>query len=174
MSKIRTILVKGNSISIDENNYISLTDMASIEDYYTPGAVQRWFNDSQTLKLLSYWETMYNEDFILEEMVKIQSEITESNLNITPEIYQKRTGGIGVISKSGLYSKIFAHPDIAITFCHFRPVLQVYLMKEFNRLKEEEERNVPNWHISKIMDDVDNFQTLLDATNNISSSEKKP
>lgn len=98
-------------------------------------------------------------------MVNFRLNATENQTIPTPKNYIKETKAIGLISKSGRYGGTFAHKDIALNFCYWlSPEFQVYMIKEFQRLKEEEAQRLSlEWHISKITDNIDEVRQLLDT-----------
>jgi len=142
MSKIRQISVQGKLISIDENDYISLTDIENNEGYQTPElAVNNWLKRPHTLSYLHLWETKYNENFNSKEMKSIEEGVINGSIELTLEDYLKRTDAVGLIIKSDTQSSIFAHSDIFYDYCGWgspHTKLRIYLLKEFQRLKEEE------------------------------------
>jgi len=165
MSKMRTILVQGKSIAIDENDYVSLTDITKhISDKNPDTFINSWLSRFHNLRYLNAWETMHNEEFDVEQMESIILKVSESKLELTLEHYQKQTGAIGIISKLDFHGDVFAHKDIAMSFLYFSPAeFQVYFRMELIKLqKKQEERDATTWKISKIMDDVNNAQKLLD------------
>ena len=172
---MRQISVQGKFISIDENDYISLTDMAKCisENYPPEEMISSWLGKTYALRFLNAWEKMHNEAFDIKEMENILSEATENKFKLSPEKYKNRTAAIGIISRLDCSGDIFAHKEIALEFCCLSlPEFRVYMIKEFQKLKDEESKRLESdrtWHLSKITDLTNNAQTLLD---NLKNSEK--
>ncbi len=145
MSKKETITVQGTAIVVisDKNDdYISLTDMAGYEDELEARVVvSNWMSTRFTLEFLGIWEEMYNPDFNRMEFHTIKN--ADGRLVLTPKRWVERTNAIGIFSKSGRYGGgIFAHKDIAFEFGSWLSAeFKFYLIKEFQRLKEEEQTN---------------------------------
>ena len=165
MAKSKKLLIQGESISINDDNYVSLTDIAKRGDSKPDVLITSWLKKRSTLLFLNEWETLHNENFNVEEMNTFRLATADNLFRPTPKSFVEKTGAISIISKKGRYGGTFAHTDIALNFCYWlSPAFQVYLLKEFQRLKEEEfALNTLQWHISKITDYVDNARILLDS-----------
>ena len=168
--KKRKIEVEGIKISIDvDKDYINLTDIARQSDRDEPRfLIMYWLQNSNTLEFLTAWENLHNPDFLKGgDIPTFRNKYTSNRKALTPQRYIQETGAIGLISKSGRYGGTFAHRDIALNFSYWlSPTFQVYLLQEFQRLKEEEFKRLDSnrtWHISKITDYVDNARVLLDS-----------
>ena len=156
MSRKRTIVVNGKEITLlprpNQEDYISLTDiMKSFDDEF---AIYSWLRNRNTVEFIGVWEELHNPDFKGNEFVRFKSEVGLNTFNLTPKKWIEATNAIGMIVKSGRYSGgTFAHQDIAINFCYWlSPTFQLYLIKEFQRLKEEEaERQSLEWNVRRIM-----------------------
>ena len=156
MSRKRTIVVNGKEITLlprpNQEDYISLTDiMKSFDDEF---AIYSWLRNRNTVEFIGVWEELHNPDFKGNEFVRFKSEVGLNTFNLTPKKWIEATNAIGMIVKSGRYSGgTFAHQDIAINFCYWlSPTFQLYLIKEFQRLKEEEaERQSLDWNVRRIM-----------------------
>ena len=124
-----------------------------------------WMKNQSTLEFLETWEALHNPDFKRDQMVTFRDKYTRNRNSLTPQIWIKETGAIGIISKSGRYGGTWAHSDIALNFCYWlSPAFQVYLIKEFQRLKEEEfNRKNLDWHIERITNLVDETRIWLDT-----------
>jgi hypothetical protein len=121
--------------------------------------------NSNTLLFLEAWEKLHNPGFKVHQMEHFRLRASENRYIATPQNFIEETGAIGIISKSGRYGGTFAHKDIALNFCYWlSPVFQVYLLKEFQRLKEEEfSRKNLEWHLTKITHNIDEVRILLDT-----------
>ena len=166
----KTVNIKGIAISfeeIGEDNFISLNDIAKQSEIRTDELIRSWLKNSSTLQFLQTWEEIYNPNFNSVQMDGIRLKATEKTTNISVKNIIKETAAIGIRAKAGRYGGTFAHQDIALNFAYWlSPPFQVYMIKEFQRLKKSEfERLEANrtWHISKITDYVDNARIMLDS-----------
>ena len=133
--------VDGVSVSIHADGYVSLTDLAKRNSNQEPRyLIQNWLKNANTLQFLEQWEQLSNEHFNRTQMSAFRLLATENRHAITPKKYITQTGAIGIISTAGRYGGTFAHSDIALNFCYWlSPKFQVYLIKEFQRLKAVEQ-----------------------------------
>lgn len=141
MKKSKTINVKGVQISIiDHNNsdFICLTDM--VKGFGDDTMIYSWMRNRNTLEFIGIWEEMNNPDFKSNEFVNFKSQAGLNSFNLTPRKWIEKTNAIGNTSKAGRYGGgTFAHKDIAFEFGSWlSPEFKLYLIKEFQRLKEEE------------------------------------
>ncbi|GHV55613.1 hypothetical protein FACS1894182_00220 [Bacteroidia bacterium] len=167
MSKKETITVQGTEIAVitsKEDDYISLTDMAGYKDEMEARVVvSNWMSTRFTLEFLGLWEQMYNPDFNRMEFHTIKN--TDGRLVLTPKRWVERTNAIGIFSKSGRYGGgIFAHRDIAFEFGSWLSAeFKFYLIKEFQRLKESEERSKSlEWNLQRTLSKI-NYRIHTDA-----------
>ena len=145
MTKRKTIIVQGKEITLfpkpSTEDYISLTDIAnSLSDSV---AIYSWLRNRNTVEFIGTWEELNNPNFKGNEFVTFTKQAGLNNFNLTPKKWIEATNAIGIISKAGRGGGTYAHPDIAINFCYWlSPVFQLYLIKEFQRLKtlEAEQR----------------------------------
>jgi KilA-N domain len=165
---MKKIEVHGLEIQIEkikDEDYISLTDIAKESEKRAAVLISSWMKNSNTLLFLNAWEKLHNPDFKVHQMEYFRLQAAENRYIATPQNYIQETGAIGLISKSGRYGGTFAHKDIALNFCYWlSPVFQVYLLKEFQKLKEEEfSRKNLEWHLTKITHNIDEVRNLLDT-----------
>ena len=166
MAKSKTINVKGIEISILQTNktdYISLTDM--VKGFGDDTMIYSWMRNRNTLELLGIWEEMYNPDFKGNEFVTFKTQAGLNNFNLTPKKWIDATNAIGIISKAGRYGGgTFAHRDIAFEFGSWlSPEFKLYLIKEFQRLKEDEnDRLKLDWNLQRTLAKV-NYHIHTDA-----------
>jgi len=134
------LTVQGIEITIDEGKYISLTDIAKSSSKRQPNQIIRsWLRNRATISYLETWEEVHNPNFKSGQMATFRKNAGDNRSIITAQNYVQQTEAIGINSKAGRYGGTYAHPDIAINFCYWlSPQFQVYLIKEFQRLKEEE------------------------------------
>lgn len=151
---------------IEENDFISLTDIAKQNDEDEPRfAIRNWMTQQNTLRYLGVWEEMHNPNFKRAEFRTFKQDFFDKPFSITPERWIKNTNAIGIFSRRGRGGGTFAHKDIAINFCYYlNPEFQVYFIKAFQELmKREFDRNSLHWHVSKITDNIDEVRNLLDT-----------
>jgi hypothetical protein len=160
--------VQGLSITLEqigEADYISLTDIARRTDSRTDILIASWMKNSATLEFLEAWETLHNPAFKSSQMAGFKEKYLQNRRVLTPQTWIAETAAIGLISQKGRYGGTLAHKDIALNFCYWlSPTFQVYLIKEFQRLKEEEfNRKSLEWHIERITNLVDETRNWLDT-----------
>lgn len=168
MSKNKKIEVDGISVTVYKNNFVSITDIAKKGDGRAADVIKSWMKNHNTLEFLEAWEELHNPNFKVEQMHHFKIKAMKNRTVVTPKMYIEATEPIGMMSKAGRYEGgTYTHPDIALEFCGWMsPRFKVYMMKEFQRLKEEEFNRLEStrtWHISKITDYVDNARILLDS-----------
>lgn len=144
MAKNRIITVQDIPITVSETDvedYICITDMAAAKSENSRAAdiVRNWLRNRSTLEFLATWEEIYNPDFKVFESEHFKKQA--GLLTFTPSISEwvEQTGAIGLVVRKGRYGGTFAHKDIAFEFASaISPVFKLYLIKEFQRLKENE------------------------------------
>lgn len=144
MPKNRIIKVQNIPITIaeaDMDDYICITDMATAKSEHSRAAdvVRNWLRNRTTLEFLATWEEIYNPEFKVFESEHFKKQA--GLLTFTPSVTEwvEKTGAIGLYVKKGRYGGTFAHKDIAFEFASaISPVFKLYLIKEFQRLREKE------------------------------------
>ncbi len=141
MSKTKSILVQGAEIhitSINDLDFISLTDMVS--GFEGGGSlIDAWLRNKNTVTFLGVWESLNNPDFNSLEFEGIKNNAGLNSFSLSAKKWVTSTNGIGLVSKAGRYGGTFAHRDIAFEFGSWlSPEFKLYLIKEFQRLKEQE------------------------------------
>jgi len=141
--KKQTINVKGAEITVLSQNhqdYISLTDM--VKKFGDESILYNWLRNRNTIEFLGIWEQLYNPSFKPLEFERFKSEAGLNTFALSPKKWIDATNAIGLLSKAGRYGGgTFAHKDIAFEFGSWlSPEFKLYLIKEFQRLKEEEYR----------------------------------
>lgn len=144
MKKNNVITVQNIAITValsDVSDYICITDMAAAKSDSVRAAdvIQNWLRNRSTLEFLATWEEIYNPDFKVFESEHFKKQA--GLLTFTPSVTEwvEKTGAIGLYVKKGRYGGTFAHKDIAFEFASaISPVFKLYLIKEFQRLKEKE------------------------------------
>ena len=141
---MQKINVKETSISIikfDETDYISLTDIARFKSNEPNIVIGNWMRNRNTIEYLGIWETLYNPSFKPIEFEGFKKEAGLNAFTLSPSKWIDSTGAIGIVVKSGRYGGTYAHKDIAFKFASWISVeFELYFIKEFQRLKEEEQK----------------------------------
>lgn len=136
-----TLNVRGVEIHLIESNqedYISLSDMTSAFEGGT-SLIESWLRNKNTVEFLGVWERLNNPSFNSPEFEGIRNKAGLNRFTLSAKGWVDKTSGIGLIAKTGRYGGTFAHKDIAIAFASWlSPEFQLYLIKEFQRLKERE------------------------------------
>jgi hypothetical protein len=158
--------ILGNEVKIYDKNdtdFISITDMARYKDSErTDYIVQNWMRSRTTIEFLGLWEQLNNPDFKPIEFDGFKKQAGLNSFVLTPKQWIEKTGAIGIISKSGRYGGTFAHKDIAFEFASWISVeFKLYLIKEFQRLKEEEHKQL-GWDIRRNLAKI-NYRIHTDA-----------
>jgi hypothetical protein len=164
----KEIEVKGISVKIvdyDSKEYISLSDIARFRDKKrTDYIIQNWLKTRSTIELLGLWEQLYNPFFNSIEFDGIRMQSGLNSFILTPKKWIGTTNAIGIISKQGKYGGTFAHKDIAMEFASWLSVeFKLYLIKEFQRLKEAEANQLNlQWSVQRTIAKI-NYQIHTDA-----------
>lgn len=158
MAKKKIIIVQGTEIRLypqeKEEDFFSLTDIAKKFNPENPSIlIVNWFRNKDTVEFLGVWEKLHNPDFNLIEFDKIKNEAGTNRFVLSTSRWINETEAIGIKSKAGRYGGTYAHKDIAMAFCYWlSPPFQLYIIKEFQRLKEEEaQRQNLEWDVRRIM-----------------------
>ena len=142
--KNKKIEVKGNKItvvSVNQQDYISLTDIAKYKTDDTSAVIGNWMRNRNTIEFLGIWETLYNPDFKPLEFEGFRKQAGLNAFTLSPQKWVNTTNAKGFIVKSGRYGGTYAHKDIAFKFASWISVeFELYIIKEFQRLKEEEQK----------------------------------
>ncbi len=143
MSKI---VVDNTSITVlrfKESDFISLTGIAKRKTDEPSAVIGNWIRNRNTIEYLGIWETLYNPDFKLLEFEGFRKEAGLNAFTLSPLKWVITTNAAGICVKSGRYGGTFAHKDIAFKFASWISVeFELYLYKEFQRLKEEEQKQL--------------------------------
>lgn len=126
-------------LQIEEDDYISLTDMVRKIDN-GPALIEKWLRNKNTIEFLGIWEEMYNEDFDIRAYDDIMQEAGLNRFIMSVKQWVTRTNSKGIVAKAGRYGGTYAYKDIAFEFASWvSPQFKLYLIKEFERLKKEEQ-----------------------------------
>ena len=152
------IKVKNNLINvmrINNTDYISLTDLARYKNSDNPGdVIIKWMSNKSSFDFYSLWEELFNENFKLAESREFKTDSATQSFTMSPSRWINLTNAIGFISKRGKYDGgTFAHPDIALEFASWiDPAFKLYLIKEFERLKYNENyQNEIQWSVRRML-----------------------
>lgn len=165
MIKNKTIIVKDQPITIIEVNkqdYISLTDMIKAKD--GDFFISDWLRNRNTLEFLGIWESVYNPNFNYGEFAIIKSKAGLNNFKISVKEWAEKTKAIGLQATAGRYGGTYGHKDIAFEFgMWISPEFKVYLIKEFQRLKDEENSKYSlEWNLQRTLSKI-NYRIHTDA-----------
>jgi hypothetical protein len=164
--KKSTISVQGTAITIvshKEDDFICLTDMA--KKFGGDDLIYSWMRNRNTLEFLGIWEQIHNPDFKGGEFETFKKEAGLNSFHLTPKKWIEATQAIGIQSRSGRYGGgTYAHKDLAFEFGSWlSPEFKLYLIKEFQRLKEDENRRLSlEWNLNRTLSKV-NYRIHTDA-----------
>ncbi|MBU3968580.1 MAG: KilA-N domain-containing protein [Euryarchaeota archaeon] len=158
--------VKGTVVTIDTKNqedYICITDIARYKDPdRTDYIIQNWLRNRNTIEFLGIWERLNNPDFKPIEFEGFKNQAGLNSFVLTPKQWIEKTNAVGLISKAGRYGGTYAHKDIAFEFASWVSVeFKLYLIKEFQRLKDEEKKQL-GWDIRRNLTKI-NYRIHTDA-----------
>ncbi len=165
MTKNKKINVRGTKITIisqRELDYISLTDMLKAKD--GDFFISDWLRNRNTVEFLGIWESIYNPNFNYGEFAIIKSSVGLNNYKISVKEWVEKTKAIGLKARAGRYGGTYAHKDIAFEFgMWISAEFKIYLIREFQRLKESEAENLKlEWNFQRTLAKV-NYKIHTDA-----------
>jgi hypothetical protein len=167
--KTTSVTVHGQGVSvmkIHKDDYISLTDIARHKKSIATGLViSHWLSTKFTIEFVGLWEQMHNPDFNVTEFSNIKNEAGSNGFILSSKQWIEKTRAIGIISKTGRYGGgTFAHKDIAFEFASWISAsFKLYLIKEFQRLKSEENKTQDlDWNVRRTLAKV-NYAIHTDA-----------
>ena len=145
--------IKINVTNVNEKDYICISDIAKAKSDKSRAAdvIRNWLRNRSTLDFLTTWEQIYNPNFKVFESEHFRKQV--GLLTFTPSVTEwcERTNAIGIYSKMGKYGGTYAHKDIAFEFASaISPVFKLYLIREFERLKEIENQN-REWDVKRLL-----------------------
>ena len=170
MSKTKksTIDVQGTGVTVlsrASDDYISMTDIAKHkEPDRSDHVIQNWMRNRNTVEFLGVWERLNNVGFKPLEFEGFKNRAGLNSFVLTPRQWIETTHAIGLVSKSGRYGGTYAHKDIAFEFASWISVeFKLYLIKEFQRLKEDENRRLSlAWNLNRTLSKL-NYRIHTDA-----------
>jgi len=167
-AKKSTIEVQGASVAVlskDRQDLISLTDIARFKNpERSDDLIRNWLRNRNTVEFLGIWEKLHNPAFNSVEFDGIKSQAGLNSFVLTPKQWIEKTSAIGIISSTGRYGGTYAHQDIAFEFASWVSVeFKLYLIKEFQRLKEDENRRLSlAWSLNRTLSKL-NYRIHTDA-----------
>jgi hypothetical protein len=169
MSKSKILNVKGSEISIlsnGNNDFICLTDIAKTKESDSRAAdiIKNWIRNRSTIEFIGTWEQLYNPNFKVVEFDHFKMNAGLPSFVLSPGQWVEKTDAIGIYVQKGKFGGTYAHKDIAFEFCSaISPIFKIYLIKEFQRLKDEENAKLNiNWNIQRTLSKV-NYRIHTDA-----------
>ena len=164
--KKSTIKVQGTAITIishKEDDFISLTDMVKNFDGGS-ALIEQWLKNKDTVLFLGIWEQINNPDFNSPEFEGIKNEAGRNSFYLSAKKWVKATNAKGLMASAGRYGGTYAHKDIAFEFGSWlSPEFKLYLIKEFQRLKEDENRRLSlDWNLNRTLAKL-NYRIHTDA-----------
>lgn len=164
--KKSTINVQGTAITVishKEEDYISLTDMVKKFDGGS-ALIEQWLKNKDTVLFLGIWERINNPDFNSLEFEGIRNEAGRNSFYLSAKKWIESTHAKGLLASTGRYGGTYAHKDIAFEFGSWlSPEFKLYLIKEFQRLKEDENRRLSlDWNLNRTLAKI-NYRIHTDA-----------
>ncbi len=160
MAKLTVLENEITILKVDDQDYISLTDMLKAKD--GDFFISDWLRNRNTIEYLGIWEKIHNPDFNYGEFAIITSKAGLNSYKLSAKEWSEKTNAIGLIAKAGRYGGTYAHKDIAFEFgMWISAEFKIYLIKEFQRLKEEEQKQL-GWDIRRNLTKL-NYKIHTDA-----------
>jgi hypothetical protein len=164
-TKSTSIEVQGTAVSVlsgKEGDYLSLTDMLKAKD--GEFFISDWLRNRNTVEFLGIWESVFNPGFNYGGFAIIRSQAGLNNYKISVKEWVEKTNAIGLKATPGRYGGTYAHPDIAFEFgMWISPEFKIYLVREFRRLKEDENRRLSlAWDLNRTLAKL-NYRIHTDA-----------
>ena len=139
MAKVTVKDTEITVVKIKDEDYLCLTDMLKAKD--GDFFITDWLRNRNTLEYIGIWEKVYNPDFNYGEFAIIKSQAGLNSFKISVKEFVEKTNAISIQAKAGRYGGTYAHKDIAFEFAMWiSPEFKIYIVKEFQRLKEEEQK----------------------------------
>lgn len=150
-------------ISVERQNYISLTDIAKHRNPETPAdIIKNWMRSRSTIEFLGLWEKLNNPSFKLVEFDQFRNEAGHNYFVLSPLKWVEMTSAVGLVTKAGRNGGTYAHKDIAFEFASWiSPSFKLYLIKEFQRFKDLENKQL-GWDIRRSLAKI-NYRIHTDA-----------
>ncbi len=160
MSELNVLDTKITYFNMDNEDYISLTDMLKSKD--GDFFISDWLRNRNTIEFLGIWEELHNPNFNYGEFAIIKSQAGLNSYKISVKEWVNKTNSIGIVAKTGRYGGTYAHKDIAFEFgMWISPKFKLLLIKEFERLKVEEQKQL-GWDAKRELSKI-NYKIHTDA-----------
>ena len=162
MAKITVKDTEISIINVDNEDYICITDMLKAKD--GDFFVTDWLRNRNTLEYIGIWEQVYNPNFNYGEFALIRNKSGLNNFKISVKEFVEKTNAVSLQAKAGRYGGTYAHKDIAFEFAMWiSPEFKIYIVKEFQRLKETEANPMlGEWNVKRVLSKV-NYTIHTDA-----------
>ena len=164
MAKIKVLEQDITTVKYHDDDYISLTVIANSKDGEQRAAdiIKNWIRNRGTLEFIGTWEQLYNPNFKVVEFNHFKMSSGLPSFVLSPGKWVENTDSIGIVVKAGRYGGTYAHKDIAFEFASaINPIFKLYLIKEFQRLKEIEFKQL-GWDIRRNLTKI-NYKIHTDA-----------
>ena len=164
MAKITVQNTPITVLSVEEQDYISLTDMATAKegDNRSADIIKNWLRNRYTIEFLGTWEVIHNPNFKVVEFDHFKMSAGLPSFVLSASEWIERTNAVGIIVKKGRYGGTYAHKDIAFEFGSAISVpFKLYLIEEFQRLKTEEQKLL-GWSAKRELSKI-NYRIHTDA-----------
>ncbi len=169
MEKNSKMSVEGFDITVFRDNamdYISLTDIAKSKegDGRAADIIKNWVRNRGTIEFIGTWEQLHNPNFKVVEFDHFKMNAGLTSFVLSPGKWVEKTNAIGIFVKGGRYGGTYAHKDIAFEFCSaISPIFKLYLIKEFQRLKDDENSRLSlSWNLHRTLSKI-NYRIHTDA-----------
>ena len=160
MQKVNVKDTEITVVQVNNEDYFCLTDMLKAKD--GDFFITDWLRNRNTLEYIGIWEQVYNPDFNYGEFAIIKSQSGLNSFKISVKEFVERTNAISLQAKAGRYGGTYAHKDIAFEFAMWiSPEFKIYIVKEFQRLKEEEQKQL-GWSAKRELAKI-NYRIHTDA-----------
>lgn len=163
-----SIHANGTEITVlssgDDNDYISLTDIAKYKSDAPDDVIKNWMRNRDTLEFLGLWEQLNNLGFKPVEFDGFRNQAGSNAFTMSPKKWIEGTGAIGMISKPGRYGGTYAHRDIAFEFASWISAeFKLYIIKDYQRLKSDENSRLAlGWNLNRTLAKI-NYRIHTDA-----------
>ena len=160
MAKLTVLENEITILKVNDEDYISITDMLKAKD--GEFFISDWLRNRNTIEYLGIWEKIHNPDFNYGEFAIITSKAGLNSYKLSVKDWSEKTKAIGLVAKTGRYGGTYAHKDIAFEFgMWISAEFKIYLVKEFQRLKEQEQKQL-GWNIRRNLAKL-NYKIHTDA-----------
>lgn len=167
-----SIHAKGMEIAVvssgDDNDYISLTDIAKYKSDAPDDVIKNWMRNRDTIEFLGLWEQLNNPNFKPVEFDGFRQQAGANAFTMSPKKWIGGTGAIGIVSKPGRYGGTYAHKDIAFEFASWISAeFKLYIIKDYQRLKTDENSRLSlGWNLNRTLAKI-NYRIHTDAIKDV-------